>query len=202
MQRQLKIYSRMLEATRSLQRKDYNDQRQAQSAESNKFYAPPGLTSELLGDPAGLEERLRKYLGDDYQYVYFEIPLSFFDYTQAQTILKTAINELLPLPTDVSELPSGQLPERFSLSQNYPNPFNPTTSFEFNLPAKSEVKIEVFNIIGQNVATLLDKEMAAGSYKVEWDGKDNNGTDVSTGIYLYRLSTNHYVSTKKMMLIK
>lgn len=66
MQRQLRIFSRMLEATRSLQRKDYNEQRQAQSAESNTFYAPPGLTSDLLNDPTGLEERLRKYLGDDY----------------------------------------------------------------------------------------------------------------------------------------
>lgn len=56
----------MLEATRSLQRKDYNDQRQAQSAETKTFYAPPGLTLDLLNNPIGLEERLRKYLGDDY----------------------------------------------------------------------------------------------------------------------------------------
>jgi hypothetical protein len=90
----------------------------------------------------------------------------------------------------------------FTLSQNYPNPFNPATSFKFTLPQASLVKIEIFNIVGQKVKTLLDEEMKAGTYLVEWNGKDERGVDVSSGVYFYRVVAGSFSDIKKMVLLK
>jgi hypothetical protein len=90
----------------------------------------------------------------------------------------------------------------FTLSQNYPNPFNPATSFKFTLPQASLVKIEVFNIVGQKVKTLLDEEMKAGTYLVEWNGKDERGVDVSSGVYFYRVVAGSFSDIKKMVLLR
>ena len=90
----------------------------------------------------------------------------------------------------------------FHLYQNYPNPFNPNTSIEFLLSKSGQVKIEIFNILGQKVKTLVDQYLKAGHKLVDWDGKDNNGNDVSSGIYFYRLQAGDYVDTKRMVLLK
>ncbi|MCP4703152.1 MAG: CSLREA domain-containing protein [candidate division Zixibacteria bacterium] len=94
------------------------------------------------------------------------------------------------------------IPDKFGLSQNYPNPFNPTTIIEFDLPAKSHISIEIFNILGQKLQTLLNTEKPAGIYSITWDGTDETGQNVSSGIYLYRIKTNTDVETKKMILLK
>ncbi len=97
---------------------------------------------------------------------------------------------------------SGGLPSRISLSQNYPNPFNPTTAIEYSLPRQSNVSIEIFDILGRNVRRLLNETKSAGMYKVMWDGTDQNGISVATGIYLYQIQANDFVQTKKMLLLK
>ncbi len=88
------------------------------------------------------------------------------------------------------------LPMEFSLS-NRPNPFNPTTTIEFALPKESYVRLDVFNILGQRVITLADGHFSAGWYSYEWDG-----SGVASGIYLYRLTTDDFVKTKRMLLMK
>jgi hypothetical protein len=93
-------------------------------------------------------------------------------------------------------------PSEFSLSQNYPNPFNPTTNFNFTLAKPAQVKIDIFNIVGQKVRTLVDDEMKAGVYLADWDGKDDNGSSVSSGIYFYRMQAGDFSDTKKMVLVK
>jgi hypothetical protein len=93
-------------------------------------------------------------------------------------------------------------PTGFSISQNYPNPFNPATEFKFDLPRASRVKIEVFNILGQSVKTLVNEEMAAGSYVVDWDGNDKKGVHVSSGVYFYRMSAGDFSDIKKMVLLR
>lgn len=103
--------------------------------------------------------------------------------------------------TDVSEQPQ-ILPREFSLSQNYPNPFNPTTVIAYCLPERSHVTIDIFNILGQQVTTLVDKKESAGSYTVTWDGKSATGQSVSTGVYLYRFRAGDNIKTKKMLLLK
>jgi len=93
-------------------------------------------------------------------------------------------------------------PTTFNLTQNYPNPFNPVTNFKFTLPKASHVKIEIFNILGQKVKTLVDQDMKAGSFVVDWDGKDQREVEVSSGIYFYRMIAGDFSSVKRMVLLK
>jgi hypothetical protein len=95
-----------------------------------------------------------------------------------------------------------QVPTSFVLGQNYPNPFNPTTRISFDLPKSCEVKLEVYNLLGQRVKTLLSGQMTAGSHGIDWNSTDENGKQVSSGIYLYRLTAGEYLETKKMVLLK
>ena len=94
------------------------------------------------------------------------------------------------------------LPYRFELSQNYPNPFNPVTTIEYSLPRRSNVKIDVFNLLGRKVRTLVDREESAGTYSITWDGTSSTGEAVSTGVYFYRFEAEDYIETKKMLLLK
>ncbi len=89
------------------------------------------------------------------------------------------------------------LPEEFALFQNYPNPFNPSTVISYQIPVNTTVRLEVFNMLGQSVALLVNEQKAAGSHTVSFDA-----TSLSSGIYIYRLNSADYNQTKKMMLIK
>ena len=107
----------------------------------------------------------------------------------------------------VKESEPGTIPSHFELSQNYPNPFNPTTriqfrvgSLEFGDPLNTTLKI--YNILGQLVRTLVDVGKTPGKYEVIWDGKDDLGKEVASGIYFYQLKTEEYTATKKMVLLR
>jgi hypothetical protein len=89
------------------------------------------------------------------------------------------------------------IPTEFMVFQNYPNPFNPSTTIEFDLPKTSKVTLKIFNILGEEVTTLVSDRLSAGSYSYEWDA-----ISLASGIYLYRLEAEEYVETKKMMLLK
>jgi hypothetical protein len=90
-----------------------------------------------------------------------------------------------------------EIPEKFSLDQNYPNPFNPSTTIKYSIPKQSNVALKVFDVLGSEVATLVNKEQSQGNYEVEFDG-----SDLTSGIYFYRLQAGDYVQTKKMILLK
>ncbi|MFQ6003281.1 MAG: T9SS type A sorting domain-containing protein, partial [Candidatus Zixiibacteriota bacterium] len=108
-----------------------------------------------------------------------------------------------PYVTDVREIDEGETsPSDFVLFQNYPNPFNPTTNIEFLLPRSDQVKIEIFNILGQKVRTLVDQHLKAGHKLVDWDGKDDSGEQVSSGIYFYSIKTDEFSQTRKMVLLR
>jgi hypothetical protein len=97
------------------------------------------------------------------------------------------------------------LPKAFSLGQNFPNPFNPSTVISYTIPDESEeiaVRLTVFNMRAQLVKTLVDKVQQPGIYTVNWDGIDNRGRSVSSGVYFYRLSAGQFVSMRKMVLLK
>jgi hypothetical protein len=101
----------------------------------------------------------------------------------------------------------GALPERFTLYQNYPNPFNPKTTIEFYIDGSQSVemvhtKLEVFNILGQEVTTLIDEPLGPGLYEVSWDGTNASGDRTASGVYLYRLKYGDAVQAKKMVLLK
>lgn len=99
--------------------------------------------------------------------------------------------------TAVSSKPNTAIPERFALAQNYPNPFNPSTTIAFSLPRASQVTLKVFNLVGQEVATLVDKKFSAGRYDVHWDAAGH-----ANGIYFYRIQAESFVRVQKMLLIR
>lgn len=105
-------------------------------------------------------------------------------------------------PTPVKERPGNLLPANFSLAQNYPNPFNPTTTIDYDIPSRSQVTIDVFNVLGQQVRRLVNEVQSAGAYTVDWDGRDASGSRVASGVYLYRIQAGEFTETKKMTMIK
>jgi flagellar hook assembly protein FlgD len=96
----------------------------------------------------------------------------------------------------------GPVPTTFALNQNYPNPFNPSTTIEFALPQRETVRLDVFDILGRQVSTLVNAEMSAGTWRVVWNGKDANGSPVATGMYIYRIQAGSFSMVKKMLMIK
>ena len=97
-----------------------------------------------------------------------------------------------------------EVPEMITteLIGNYPNPFNPETNIQFSLSSESNLRIDIYNPKGQKVKSILDGNYKAGEHNVIWNGRDDNGMSVSSGIYFYRMVTDDYVSVKKMMLLK
>jgi len=93
------------------------------------------------------------------------------------------------------------VPASYKLYQNYPNPFNPSTTIEYDLPEKTKVNLTVFDILGREVAVLINEEQEVGTYRLQFDsGKIRNG--LASGVYLLRMSTDNYKITKKMLLLK
>jgi hypothetical protein len=88
-------------------------------------------------------------------------------------------------------------PQTFKLSQNYPNPFNPRTTIAFHLPKSANVTLEIFNILGEEVATLLSASLLSGSYEYEWDA-----SELPSGVYLYKLEAGDFIEVRKMILMK
>ncbi|MFQ5822427.1 MAG: carboxypeptidase regulatory-like domain-containing protein [bacterium] len=95
------------------------------------------------------------------------------------------------------------VPEKFALFQNYPNPFNPETSIKYHLAEASQVTLKIFNILGQEIRTLLDKLQEPGVYTIKWDGKDNFGRQVASGIYLFQIKAgDKFRKSQRMLLLK
>jgi len=104
-------------------------------------------------------------------------------------------------PTGVDVAESG-VPKAHALFQNVPNPFNPTTWIKFELPLASRTVLEVFAVDGRRVRTLMNQPLAAGRYRVVWDGRNDKSGPVASGIYFYRIRAGSYVSSKRMLLLK
>jgi len=94
------------------------------------------------------------------------------------------------------------IPEAYGLGQNYPNPFNGVTRISYQLPEGGEVRLEIYDVLGQRVRVVLDGWQEAGYHGVEWDGRDAEGTQVSSGLYIYRFEAGPYRKVQKMMLLK
>ena len=94
------------------------------------------------------------------------------------------------------------IPTEYGLDQNYPNPFNPETKISFALPSAGNIRLAVYNLLGEEIATLAEGAYPAGGHSVAWRGVDRHGRMVASGIYLYRLEAGSVVLTRKMMLVK
>ncbi|HSP89097.1 MAG TPA: T9SS type A sorting domain-containing protein, partial [Ignavibacteriaceae bacterium] len=102
----------------------------------------------------------------------------------------------LSVTVDVEQV-NGQIPTEYKLEQNYPNPFNPSTTIQFSLPKESFTKLEIFNSLGEKVSTLVSETLSVGTYEYEWKSEG-----LPSGVYLYRLSTENFMQTKKLLLMK
>jgi hypothetical protein len=112
------------------------------------------------------------------------------------------IKSLNDFPTNTENEQNINLPEYFELTQNYPNPFNGQTNIEYKIPVYSRIRMEVFDLLGQKVKTLIDEEKSPGIYKAKWDGKNDLNNSVDSGIYFVKLSSDNFSNTKKMILLK
>ena len=146
------------------------------------------------GQPVGVVTKLAKG-----QTFLFGFHLWYMEPAGARQLVNWIMDRIV---TGVSDENSASRPAAISLSQNYPNPFNPSTIIVYTVPTRSNVRLDLFNILGQNVRTLVDESKPAGEYKAVWDGRDNRGQPVSTGVYLYRLRVGETVLTRKMLLLK
>ncbi len=131
-----------------------------------------------------------------------EFALFGYDSTQVTTdSLANLINATATYVRDISDQIAA-LPKKFELSQNFPNPFNANTRIRFSVPKASHVKLEVYDILGRKVRTLADEDMTAGFKQVIWDGRNQSGDEVASGVYFYRIKATDFVMTKKMTLLK
>ncbi len=123
-------------------------------------------------------------------------------YLNSVTKLKTRLSSFTDFPVGVEDGMHAQLPNGFAVGQNYPNPFNPKTTIHYTLPARAHVRVDVFNVLGQKVTTLVDATQPAGDHQVVWNGTDQSGKSVSSGFYFYRVQAGDDVASKKMVLVK
>ena len=106
------------------------------------------------------------------------------------------------MPVGVAGPDQANVPTVFALHQNYPNPFNPTTVIKYDLPKACDVKVIIYNALGQRVSTLFNARQEAGFQQLRWDGHNENGFLVSSGTYFYLIKAGDFKETKKMMFVK
>lgn len=123
--------------------------------------------------------------------------LTFVSHDPKDRSLVTTRPEFAGVNVALSDVASNGLPDKFALSQNYPNPFNPTTQISFDLPAAAKVTLDVFNVLGQKVSTLVNENLDAGTHVVEFDG-----ASYASGVYFYHISADNFSQTKKMVMLK
>ncbi len=125
------------------------------------------------------------------------------------TFAPTALDRLTFNPTIVLDTPDNEIPTSYALYQNYPNPFNPSTTIKYQLAAHGKVSIKIFNLLGQEVKTLVNAVENAGVHESRWDGRNSAGSTVATGVYFYRIEAygasaqaNAFTQVKKMLLLR
>jgi hypothetical protein len=124
-----------------------------------------------------------------------------YDFTQSKPL--SGFRVIVGTEEEVNRQLENLLPKDFALENNYPNPFNPSTTISISVPRTSEVTLKIYNILGEEVRTVFHGPLEAGRYYFVWEGKNENGAQVATGIYLSRLTTSTGASfVHKMMLIK
>ncbi len=127
--------------------------------------------------------------------------VKFFLDKKSNANLGYGINEIEIFGSRLTNIAGDELeiPSEYKLMQNYPNPFNPATTISYHIPESGRVKLEIFDLLGRNVATLIEREEASGSYNITFDSAKLN---INSGVYFYRLTTGKYSQTKKMILVK
>ncbi len=147
-------------------------------------------------------------VGRQTQYLIQNLPAGETYYISVTAVDKagneSVASELIAVRVLTDQEKRGGLPPQHFLLQSHPNPFhispNQTTTISFSLSEPSQVKLEIFNLLGQRLITLVDKNLPSGEQKFLWNGRDHRGATVPTGVYLYRLETERQVSTRKLVV--
>jgi hypothetical protein len=129
--------------------------------------------------------------------------VSYDPHTAPDSVFSFLVDVSVGIDDDPPSSPT--LPKTFSLSQNYPNPFNPSTTIQYLIPVGRgtlPVKVFVYDLRGRLVRKLVDEDKPSGRHQVHWDGRGEQGEVVSSGVYLYRIDTGKFISTRKMVLIR
>ena len=156
------------------------------------------VLSVHVGAEPTLEGRVRRASGQPAA----GVQVRLFDLTDLRRSVGTTTDEAGFFALSLQTLSGGTaLPTDFALGQNYPNPFNPSTIIPYQLPASGHVRLEVFNVLGQRLATLVDAEQSAGTYTAQWDATDASGRAVGAGVYIYRLSSGGMTKSQRMVLV-
>jgi hypothetical protein len=158
-------------------------------AVSYKFGINYGLGSALTGCNPNWNDNEQE-IGDNHMFYLFTT--AWF----CETLDTFGVMGLKDFVADVNEIP-GDVPSTYALEQNFPNPFNPGTTINFSIPTEGFVSLDVYNSIGQKVATLVNETKTAGTYAVNFDA-----SDLTSGIYFYKISSGNFSETKKMILLK
>jgi hypothetical protein len=149
------------------------------------------LQGFLKGKPVGLE-----YTGNDFKTITLSFPLYYMNKDQARSliefILTNKFNEVMPVDDYVNEIPSA-----YELYQNFPNPFNPSTTIKYSLAEDGFVKLAIYNMLGEEVATIVNNVQKAGRYEVNFEA-----SGLSSGVYIYRIEAANFTSSKKLVLMK
>ncbi|MFQ5583843.1 MAG: T9SS type A sorting domain-containing protein [Calditrichia bacterium] len=125
-----------------------------------------------------------------------------FNIAYKQIILIMLASLLIFTKMAISSDKNSTVPDKFELGQNYPNPFNPSTSINYRLPWRAFVVLKIYNILGQDIRTLVNAPNAKGLHTVKWNGTDERGFPVASGVYFYRLAAGDFSQIRRMVLLR
>ncbi len=151
--------------------------------------------------PAGKREALSVFFLVNANVTVDSTLIEFVDAPIPREIVDINANLLTARWTAVSEA-AEELPASLSLHQNHPNPFNPSTTILYELPRASQVEVAIFDLLGKRIRTLAQGRQQAGQHRLLWDGRDDNGANVPSGVYLYRLHAGEFAQTRKMVFVQ
>jgi hypothetical protein len=162
---------------------------------SGDFYVMFRWKAATPADPAVGADSLATATGRSYS---LDDVFGWYQFTQFDWMIRAAVST----PTGIVDLGGAELPEAYSLGQNIPNPFNPSTRIDFTLNAATHANLTVYNLLGQQVRTLVDEFLPAGQYRADFDARSNQGTSLPSGLYFYRLQGDGFSQTRKMVLMR
>jgi hypothetical protein len=150
------------------------------------------VQGKLKGRPVGVE-----YIGADYKSVVLSFPIYYMNLDQAKVWIENVLHNKFNEVTNLDEEQITSVVKGFELMQNYPNPFNPTTKISWQSPVSSWQTLKVYDVLGNEVATLVNEEKEAGYHSIDF-----NASELPSGVYFYQLKAGSFMETKKMMLLK
>ncbi len=191
----------------------YHEATDGSSGDDSELAVDTGDSLSYADNGFSLDNNIENYVTDSttFNFIYYNyfLPPNFdpdeasalCDQLKSPLTFVTRLQKKYSPPSQITRA-DHQIPTRFQLAQNYPNPFNATTTISFSLPEQASVSLIIFDPLGRRVSTLLDDDLPAGSYQMNWTGKNQFGTDMPSGVYFYQLIANQFSATKKLILIK